>query len=290
MIDRNVGLLGATSLVGTGALQLLMGKGFLVTAYSRNAIDNLVAGVSWRTIEPKVLLDTSLHRIRYWLCVAPIWVMPEHFNLLLSHGARRLVVLSSTSRFGKMNSEDLSERHLAQRLANAEENLQRWAEEKNIELIILRPTLIYGLGQDKNVSEISRFIHRFGFFPVFGKAEGLRQPIHVEDVANSCVTALLRRDIPSGAYNLSGGETLPYREMITCIFKAMRKKPKLLSIPLWLFMFAIGVLRFIPRYKQWSYAMAQRMNQDLVFDHSDAKAAFGFNPRGFVLKPEDLPK
>jgi hypothetical protein len=34
--------------------------------------------------------------------------------------------------------------------------------------------------------------------------------------------------------------------------------------------------------------MAQRMNQDLVFDHGDAARDLGFAPRAFVLSKPDL--
>lgn len=34
--------------------------------------------------------------------------------------------------------------------------------------------------------------------------------------------------------------------------------------------------------------MAERMNDDLMFDHADALRDFGFKPSAFVLPPEDL--
>jgi hypothetical protein len=50
----------------------------------------------------------------------------------------------------------------------------------------------------------------------------------------------------------------------------------------------IMVLRCFPRYRQWKLAMAERMNQDLIFDHQEAMKDLGFNPRLFKLEPEDL--
>ena len=35
-------------------------------------------------------------------------------------------------------------------------------------------------------------------------------------------------------------------------------------------------------------AMAERMNQDLVFDHKDAVSDFGYKPRPFKLLKDDL--
>ncbi|BDT66793.1 hypothetical protein os1_09570 [Comamonadaceae bacterium OS-1] len=227
--------------------------------------------------------------IPYWIYIAPIATLPAHFAWLEARGVKRIVALSSTSRFTKDTSSDLLEQNIAQGLVNAESQLQTWAESRGIEWVVLRPTLIYQPGQDKNVSEIARFIRRFGFFPVLGRAHGLRQPIHAADVANACVAALHSPTVANRAYNISGGETLPYRSMVGRIFAAQGRRARVLSVPLWMFKLAVTLLRCLPRYRQWSAAMAERMNRDLVFDHTEAARDFGFQPRVFTLEPENIP-
>jgi hypothetical protein len=91
------------------------------------------------------------------------------------------------------------------------------------------------------------------------------------------------------AYNISGGETLTYRDMVGRVFLALGRRPRLLTVPLWIFRLAVSALRCLPRYRQWSAAMAERMNQDLVFDHSDAARDLNLAPRRFALSPDDLP-
>jgi len=125
---------------------------------------------------------------------------------------------------------------------------------------------------------------------LFGRAQGLRQPIHAQDVAIVCVAALESAVAVNCAYNISGGETLPYREMVARIFATMRRPPRLLSVSLSVFRVAVALLRLLPRYRQWSPAMAERMNSDLVFDHAEATRDFGFKPRPFVLNAEDIPE
>jgi nucleoside-diphosphate-sugar epimerase len=217
-------------------------------------------------------------------------VLPEHFTLLERAGARRLVMLSSTSRFTKSDSSDASERAIALRLSGAEDSLRRWAESKNIEWVVLRPTLIYGRGRDKNIAEIARFIRRFGFFPLIGQGMGLRQPVHAEDVASACVGALESTVAVNRAYNLSGGETLAYREMVARVFVALRRHPRLVKVPRHFFRMAVRGIRLLPGYHHWTPAMVERMNHDLVFDHTDAARDFSFSPRSFYLAPEDLPR
>jgi nucleoside-diphosphate-sugar epimerase len=221
--------------------------------------------------------------------MAPIWAIQQHFQLLEAYGARRVVALSSTSTLTKSASSDPEEQAVAQRLVNAEAAFQSWAQSRNVDWVILRPTLIYGLGRDKNISEIARIIRRFGFFPFFGKANGQRQPIHAADVAGACLGALLTPGAANRAYNISGGETLSYREMVVRVFAALGRRPRLLTVPLWAFRLAVTMLRCLPRYQQWSAAMAERMNQDLVFDHTEAARDFGFKPMGYALTADDLP-
>jgi nucleoside-diphosphate-sugar epimerase len=216
-------------------------------------------------------------------------VLPDYFALIEAAGARRVVVLSSTSRFTKVGSGDMAEQATVAQLIEGEARLQAWAESRGIEWVILRPTLIYGLGRDKNINEIARFIRRFGFFPVLGEAMGLRQPIHAEDVAGACVSALQAPGAANRAYNISGGETLSYREMVVRVFAAVGRRPRVLTVPLWAFRLAVSLLRFLPRYRLWSAGMAERMNRDLVFDHAEAARDLGFKPRAFALAAEDLP-
>lgn len=288
MTKRQVGLLGATSLVGECVLRLLAIKDFSVTAYSRSAVEHVSPDVSWRHIESKALLRALPNHIENWLCVAPIWVLPDYFKLLEAHGVRRVVALSSTSRFTKVGSDDAAENATAAKLIESEARVQAWAERLGIEWVVLRPTLIYGQGRDKNISEMARFIRRFGFFPLLGSAQGLRQPIHAEDVATVCLAALQVPSAANRAYNISGGETLAYRDMVARVFEVLGRPARLVTVPLWAFSFAVAILRLLPRYRHWSAAMAERMNRDLVFDHSDAARDLGYQPRSFALAAEDV--
>ena len=267
----NTGLIGATSFVGESLIPILIKDNRKVFSFSRK--------------NPN-LPDVS--KIEEWISVAPIAALPQYFSMFERYGIKKIVVLSSTSRFTKTNSYDPAEQAIAKNLIEGEERLEKWANSKGVEWVILRPTLIYGLGKDKNIVEIVRFIKRFKFFPIFGKASGLRQPIHVDDVAGACLAALNSNVAKKHAYNISGNEVLTYKEMVRRLFIGLGYKPIFIPIPLTLFKIGVWFLHFIPRYKLWSSAMAERMSFDLVFDHSEAKSDFAFSNRAFNVKPVDL--
>ena len=293
MAEKRVGLLGATSLVGECLLPLLVQNGWHVIVFSRRFLNSNKKRIKWRQLLDPASAGGSDGEaegaIASWICAAPIWVLSDYFSMMEKYGVRRIIALSSTSRFTKSNSSDKNETVVARQLSESEDHLRNWAQAKGIDWVILRPTLIYGLGRDKNISEIVRLIRRFGFFPMVGQAKGLRQPVHAEDVAMACVSALEKTDVINHAYNLSGGETLAYREMINRVFAALGRRPILIPAPLWLFRLLVVLIRCLPRYRNWTMQMAERMNINLVFDHDEAARDFNYSPGPFRLTSRDLP-
>jgi nucleoside-diphosphate-sugar epimerase len=264
--------------VAQALLPLLAQRGFESLAFSR-ASHPLPAGLA--SGEPP---------IDAWISTVPMWVLPDMLEGIARLGARRVVAVSSTSRYTKTDSGETRERETAAKLARGEAQLIDWAQRTGTAWTILRPTLIYGLGIDRNVCDVARFIRRFGFFPVLGEATGLRQPVHMQDVAQACIAALTAPAAANRDYNVSGGEVLTYREMVRRVFAALGRTPRLVAIPLDAFRWTIAALRVFPRFRGWSASMAVRMNEDLVFDHADAARDLDFRPRAFELAPADLPK
>lgn len=296
MAEKKVGVLGATSLVGRCLIPLLLQNGWEVTAFSRQKIDSefmqTSAAVKWYSLEslresqPNSDVDK---KIPYWFYLAPIWTLPAYFDFFSKHIVKKIIVLSSTSIFTKVASSDTNEIKIAEKLNEGETALRSWAEKHGVNWVILRPTLIYGYAQDRNICEIARFIQRFHFFPLLGNANGLRQPVHADDVAAACYAVFLSRQVANRVYNISGNELITYREMVERVFYALDKPPILLKIPYWFFCLAIKLLKPFPRYSNWSIAMVERMGRDLIFDHSEAARDFDFMPRSFRLSKEDIP-
>lgn len=287
MDDRHVGVLGARSLVGECLLPVLLDAGWKITALSRQSMVSNRTGLEWCQW-PTNGMDVDCS-ISHWISLLPIWILPEFFPLLERCGAQRVVALSSSSRFVKVESSEPWEREQAALLVGGEQYLQDWAEATGKQWLVLRPTLVYGLGRDKNIAEMARFIRRFGFFPLFAGGRGLRQPIHASDVAKVCAAAVGNVSASNRAYNISGADTLTYRDMVVKVFRGLDRRPMLVPVPLWSAKLALSLVRLHPRYRHWSAAMLERMRQDLVFDHTQATRDFAFQPKGFVLAAEDMP-
>jgi len=272
----DLGVLGASSPVGDCLLETLASHPCRVCAFSRRVECDKAGSVAPIWQAPGMV---SL-QIPSWICLAPIWVLPDYFDWLLACGVRRIVVLSSTSRFAKHDSPDVAERCIAERLAQAEERVELWARLHRIEWLILRPTLIYGSGRDRNVAFMMRFVKRWRVFPLAGAGSGLRQPVHVRDVARACMQAL-NSSLDAKTYNLSGAECLSFRDMVERCSAAVGVRPWLPSIPLGILHTLLWVLALLRPQAGWSPGMADRMNRDQDFDHSSATRDFGFCPQPF---------
>ena len=75
---------------------------------------------------------------------------------------------------------------------------------------------------------------------------------------------------------------MTYREMVERIFVWIGQKPRFITVPMTGFAIAIWLARIFPRYRYLSGAMARRMSQDLIFDHSKAKRDLGYAPSPFL--------
>jgi len=194
--------------------------------------------------------------------------------------------VSSTSRFTKQGSGSPRERETARRLAEAEDAVRETCHRRGIRWTILRPTLVYGGGRDRNVSDVARFVARFGFFPIAGRGPGRRQPVHGGDLAAATLHVLDNPATFDRAYDTPGGETLTYAEMVSRISRAVGRTPRLVHLPLPLLRGTLAAASCFPGLGHLTRDMADRMDEDLVFDLAPARRDFAYDPRPFRFPDE----
>ncbi|MGH6881471.1 MAG: NAD-dependent epimerase/dehydratase family protein [Hypericibacter sp.] len=205
-------------------------------------------------------------RARHAIATLPVWLLAEHMPALARIGVGRLIAFSSTSIEAKRESRGARAKAVVDALSGGEAAVMEAAAASNIGVTILRPTLIYGTGEDANVSAAARFILRFGFFPLAWNAKGLRQPVHAGDLAGAALAALESPASIGKIYALPGGETLPYRAMIERIFEALGRRPRFIRVP--------GLAAISD--------LARGMARDQAFDVGPAVRDLGYAPRRFL--------
>lgn len=270
---------GGSGQIGRPLLDRLVAAGWRVDAVSRDPPRD-VAGVQW--------LRGDLTRVER---------VPDAVDAIVScgpldHFARwyaassvecaRVVAFGSTSVAVKHDSGDAQERDLAMRLRAAEDSLFANARARGAAVTVLRPTLVYGSGRDRTLSRIAALARCFGAFVLPRGACGLRQPVHVDDLADAAFSALDAEAAHGNAYDLPGGETLPYREMVGRVVSALQPPARLVEVPAPLFAMLLSVARASGRLHGFGDAALERMREDLVFDAAPAWRDFGYAPREFA--------
>jgi nucleoside-diphosphate-sugar epimerase len=214
-------------------------------------------------------------------------MLPNLLRKLDNSGLKRLVCFSSTSIFTKVTSNNTYEREIVSKLVAAEAEIEQICQDRGINFTILRPTLIYGLGIDKNISSLYKFIRKLSFFPLYPPADGLRQPVHADDLARAAIDILNNSKTYNKFYNLGGGEKLPYNEMVGRLFDLLGKRRNLIYS------------KFLPPILDMAgkiigsginSSIATRMNIDIIFDDESATEDFNYSGRKYISRGlEDFP-
>lgn len=200
---------------------------------------------------------------------------------------RRLVALGSTSVETKTDSPDPAERALVARLASAESRVIDYCQAHGVRWTVLRPTLIWGRGRDRNVSRLAAMARRFGVIVLPSFASGLRQPIRASDVAAALLAAVTRVAAEQRRLDLPGGEVLPYDEMARRIAQAVAPPGRVIRLPggpllaVARGLAAMGIARH-------AAAAMERTRRSLVFDGAATWQALDRVPEGFVPTADDF--
>lgn|SRR5262245_31859669 len=281
--SRGAIVFGATGVVGHFLLPRLSAAGWLVHAISRRPVPATAPpGVRWHAHDVgRGLAGIDTDGATVVFHSAPLSLLPPLIPELAARGVTRVVAFGSTSRFTKQDATSAASRAAARWLAEAEDALAAASAPHGIAWTVFRPTLIYGAGVDRNVSSVARVARRWGVFPLAGDARGLRQPVYGDDLALACLQALDEPRTFGRAYNLTGGTTLTYREMVERVFQALGRRPRLPRVPLPLLRAALSAASRLPSLRRLGPDMADRMNADQCFDSADAARDFGYTPRPF---------
>ena len=285
---RRILVLGASGQIGRGLVSGLLAQGDRVLALRRSPQAGVNAA-NWLSADlAKDSLPLDGQSVDAVIHATSLWLLPPHLETLAAADCHRLIAFSSTSVATKATSRSGHERQQVAALAGAEAAIAEQCARLAITWTLLRPTLVYGRGQDLNISAAARLIARFGVFPLAGKARGLRQPVHTDDLAAAAIRTLDSRAAENRAYDLAGGETLAYAEMIGRLFDALGKPRRRLSLPTPLLAVLAAAFGHLSRQPAYTAEIAHRMNIDLTVDDTAARRDLSWAPREFLTCSDPL--
>lgn len=265
-------LTGATSQLGHAMLPLLAVAGDEVIALSRGRRSASPARIEWLQGELPVAMPV-MPTLDAIVSFGPLDGLAEWLSTQASAPARVVVATSSMSAVSKRDSGVPEDRAVAERLLRGEAALQRECKRLGMRWIILRPTMIYGVGLDRNLTPIARRALHSRLFPI-PPGRGLRQPVHAQDVAQAALSAMRNEAVASRIIEIGGGERLRADEM----FRRVRASLDRPTLPLAVPSVALPLAsRLLPRLR----GALSRLDQDLVADNTVATEVLGVHPRQF---------
>lgn len=274
---------GATSQVGIVLVRKLIDKGYEVRCLVRrnSSIDDIKGkGVEflYGDLENLDSVRTAVEGVDGIIHIAGIWRIENLLKAASASGFKgRIIFIGSMSRFKKLDSIDEKEKELAVRMSEAEESILK----SELDYVILRPTMLYGIDRDKNILQIIGFMRKLRFYPLIGRGNALKHPVYVEDVAGAAVNCLTNEKVSRKDYVIAGKRPIRYREMLEAIRKNLPFKAFILRVPVFAGYVAVFIYKLVKPASYINYAMVKRVNEDISYNIGPAERDFGYDPVDF---------
>jgi nucleoside-diphosphate-sugar epimerase len=198
-------------------------------------------------------------------------------NLVVAHGVKRFVYVSSVKVNGEQTLEksfsefDIPQLEDAYGISKwqAEQGLLKIAKEKGLEVVIVRPPLVYGPKVKANFLALLKLACKKLPIPL-GAIKNKRSMIYVENLVDALLLCATHPKAAGNTYLVSDGEDVSTPELINKIGLAMNN-------PALLFNFPIPLMRLLASVFGKQSAV-DRLTQSLVIDSSKIRNELGWQP------------
>ncbi|MBX3662255.1 MAG: SDR family oxidoreductase [Burkholderiales bacterium] len=195
-----------------------------------------------------------------------------------SCGVRRFVFLSSIKVNGEATSTRPYSEHDAPRPEDAygiskreaEDALRAIGSETGMEIVILRPPLVYGPGVKGNFLQLLKTVAKGLPLPL-ASIDNRRSLVYVGNLVDAIITCIREPAAAGKTFLVSDGEDLSTPEMIRRLARAMGRSPRLLPCPPALLALAARLLG--------REAAFRRLSGSLAVDSSLLRETLGWQPR-----------
>jgi nucleoside-diphosphate-sugar epimerase len=248
---------GASGFIGRAACAQFVKRGWEVRAAVRRTVPDLakveqhvigdIAGdPAWRLerIDAVIHLAGVAHQLRGQDAESVYQAVNCHATERLARaaaraGARRFVFMSSIKVNGERTAIDRPFRagdapHPEDRYARskwaAERALAQVASETGLEVVVLRPPLVYGPGVRANFLRLVRLVERGWPLP-FGAIGNRRSLVYVDNLVDLIALAVTKLEAAGQTLLASDGEDLSTPALAREMARALGRTPKLIRVP-----------------------------------------------------------
>jgi nucleoside-diphosphate-sugar epimerase len=193
-------------------------------------------------------------------------------------GVRRFVFVSSVKVNGEatLPGQAFTERDApapqdpyGQSKDEAEIGLRELAADTGMEVVIIRPTLVYGLGVKANFAALMRAVQRGWPLPL-GAVHNQRSLVALDNLVDLIVTCLDHPAAANQTFLVSDGQDLSTTELVRGMAQAAGVPARLLPVPVWALQAGASLLG--------KGDAVQRLCGNLQVDISKARSLLGWVP------------
>ncbi|MGH8295051.1 MAG: NAD-dependent epimerase/dehydratase family protein [Steroidobacteraceae bacterium] len=299
---------GAAGFVGSHFAPYLAGRGFEVRAIDVHPPARpLGSGVEFRVQdlrEPQGLAATlagvdivfnlasvhlDVHATAEKFESVNVAALRQLIELSAAARVRRVVQVSSVGVYGHVErppaAEDapLNPENEYERTKAAGERAAREAASRTgVDLLIVRPSWVYGLGCPRTAKLIRSLRKRQFFF--IGRGNNLRHPIYVDDLLGALeLTAAAGAEVSGRTFNIAGPRWMTVEEMVGEFARALRVPLPALHAPRWLGLTVGWAAEQVSAVVGAEPPVSRRtlafFENDNAFDIGAARQALGFDPK-----------
>lgn len=298
---QRVLITGGQGFIGKGVAESALSKGFLVRVSSRHAFN-----VPKNSLEHSQVGDlgsetdwfSALYGVNVVVhCAGRAHVMNDASvdpktafrsvnldgTLNLAHqavkaGVRRFVFISSIGVNGSetptgspFSESDQSQPHNAYALSKweAEQGLLRIAEETGLEVVVIRPPLVYGHGAPGNFGSLMRAVQRGWPLPL-GAVHNQRSLVALDNLVDFIVTCITHPQAANQTFLVSDGQDMSTTQLVRGMAQAAGVSARLLPVPVWALQAGATLLG--------KGDAVQRLCGNLQVDISKARTLLGWVP------------
>ena len=153
--------------------------------------------------------------------------------------------------------------------AAAEKELVALAHQTGLELVIVRPPLVYGPGAKGNLALLTKLVRLRLPLPL-GAINNQRSLVGLENLADFLALTAIHSVAPGNTFNVSDGRSLSTAEVLRILGHAMNRRVILLPIP-------EGVLRLAARVVGGT-GYVDRLASNLEVDSTSCRSVLGWIP------------
>lgn len=294
--NSNVLVTGATGFVGSSFCAKATKAGYYVRRIVRkriNSDDHVIENIDGSALWKPALdgIDTVVH------LAARVHVMKDKANDLLAEfrqvntigtlnlarqaagaGVKRFVFLSSIKVNGEatpsgrpftVQDAPAPQDPYAISKYEAEQALRQVEKDTGLEVVIVRPPLVYGPGVKANFLRLIQAVRKGVFLPL-GRINNKRSLVALDNLVDLIITCVDHPAAAGQTFLVSDGQDLSTPELVRKIAGAMGKKPGLLPVPPYLLRMAGGILG--------KKAEVERLMGSLQVDISHTCETLGWKP------------